>query len=141
MEKERDLMEGVGRVWLLMKRFGRKKIAEIDIGLTFDQMIVLFALDNNEGMKIGYIADLTDRDRTTTSRMITGLEKKNLVVRVPDQKDNRQKLIYLTHSAKRIMENLEPLRAEFRQTLFKGLNSADIKKAAELLNRVADNLE
>lgn len=141
MEKKHDLMEGVGRVWLLLKRFGRKKISELDIGLTFDQMLVLFTLDKHEGLKIGDVAEMTDRDRTTTSRMITGLEKKNLVLRVPDREDNRQKLIYLTRSARDILEGLEPLRKEFENSVFKGLSLEELEKTSELLNRVADNLE
>ena len=141
MDRQRDLMEGVGRVWLLLKRYARKKIAELDIGLTFDQMLVLFTLEKREGLKIGDLADLTDRDRTTTSRMVSGLEKKSLVLRVPDQNDNRQKLIYLTQSAKEIIKSIEPLKIEFRKALFKGLDPVDIDKTAEFLNRVADNLE
>jgi DNA-binding MarR family transcriptional regulator len=141
MEKKYDLMEGVGRVWLLLKRFGRKRISELDIGLTFDQMLVLFTLDKHEGLKIGDVAEMTDRDRTTTSRMITGLEKKNLVLRVPDREDNRQKLIYLTRSARDIMDGLEPLRKEFEISVFKGLSPEELKKTGEILNRVADNLE
>ena len=134
-------MEGVGRLWLLLKRYGRKKISELDIGLTFDQMLVLFTLNNHEGLKIGDIAEMTDRDRTTTSRMISGLEKKNLVVRVPGRNDNRQRLIYLTRSAKDILNGLTPLREDFMKTLFKDLSRADIDKVAEMLNKVADNLE
>mgnify|MGYP000867947387 CR=1 FL=1 len=141
MEKQRDLVEGVGRVWLLLKRFGRKKIAELDIGLTFDQMMVLFTLHNHEGLRMGDLAEMTDRDRTTTSRMVSGLEKKNLVLRVPDRNDQRQKMIYLTHTAKLMLEGLEPLKAEFSKTIFKGISAADLKKTGELLNKVADNLE
>ncbi|MBN1212585.1 MAG: MarR family transcriptional regulator [candidate division Zixibacteria bacterium] len=141
MEKKRDMIEGIGRVWLLLRRFGRKKISELDTGLTFDQMLVLFTLYNNEGMKIGDIADLTDRDRTTTSRMISGLEKKNLILRVPGHDDNRQKLIYLTRSAKDLLEGLEPLKKEFERTMFKGIKKADMDKVAKMLNKVADNLE
>lgn len=135
------MIEGIGRVWLLLRRFGRKKISELDTGLTFDQMLVLFTLYNNEGMKIGDIADLTDRDRTTTSRMISGLEKKNLILRVPGHDDNRQKLIYLTRSAKDLLEGLEPLKKEFERTMFKGIKKADMDKVAKMLNKVADNLE
>jgi len=141
MEDKNDLMEGVGRVWLLMKRFARKRIAELDIGLTFDQMIVLFSLHNNEGMKIGDIADMTDRDRTTTSRMITGLEKKSLVLRVSDREDHRQKLIYLTRSAKELLDSMRSTREQFAKTVFNGISQADIEKTAEILKKVADNLE
>lgn len=141
MDRKRDLIEGVGRLWLLLKRYGRRKIAELDIGLTFDQMLVLFTLNNHEGLKIGDLAEMTDRDRTTTSRMVSGLEKKNLVLRVPDRTDQRQKMIYLTHTAKQMLEGLEPLKAEFSKTIFKGLNPADIEMTGELLNKVADNLE
>lgn len=141
MREGHDLIDGVGRVWLLLKRFGRQKISELDFGLTFDQMLVLFTLDNHEGLKIGDIAEKTDRDRTTTSRMITGLEKKNLVLRVPDRDDHRQKLIYLTRTAKELLDGLTPLRKEFMETVFKGMSEADIDRTTEILNRVADNLE
>ena len=141
MEKRRDIIEGIGRVWLCMRRYGRRKISEIDIGLTFDQMLVLFTIHNHEGVKIGDIADLTDRDRTTTSRMISGLEKKSLVIRVPDRNDNRQKMIYLTRSAKELLDGLDPARKDFEREIFKGIKKADIDKAAEILNKVADNLE
>lgn len=140
-EQNHDLLEGVGRVWLLAKRTGRKKMLETNIGLTFDQMLVLFVLYSHEGSKIGDIAEMTDRDRTTTSRMITGLEKKSLVLRIPDPQDNRQKLIYLTRSAKEILDGLKPIRERFKKDVFKGISPADIEYTAKILRTVADNLE
>ncbi len=138
---ERELMNSVGRIWFAMKRFGRRKISEMDTGLTFDQMLVLFTLEKDEGLMIGALAEKTDRDRTTTSRMVSGLEKKSLVLRVPDRDDNRQKLIYLTRSAKELMDSLEPVRREFAQFVYGGIRKEDIEKAVETLGQMADNLE
>ncbi|MEW5923126.1 MAG: MarR family transcriptional regulator [Candidatus Zixiibacteriota bacterium] len=141
MDKKANLMEGIGRTWLLLKRYGRKMISEMNMGLTFDQMLVLFALEKNEGMKIGDIAELTDRDRTTTSRMISGLERKNYLLRVASREDNRQKLIYLTQAGRDILDGLAPMKEDFIKILFKGISTADIEKTAEIVFKVAKNLE
>ena len=141
MDKKANLMEGIGRTWLLLKRYGRRMIAEMNMGLTFDQMLVLFALDKNEGMKIGDIAELTDRDRTTTSRMISGLERKNYLLRVASRVDNRQKLIYLTRAGRDILDGLAQVKDDFIKLIFKGISTTDIEKTAEIVLKVAKNLE
>nr|MBN2277384.1 MarR family transcriptional regulator [candidate division Zixibacteria bacterium] len=140
MENRQDIMDGVGRVWLLLKRYGRKRFSEINFDFTFEQAMVLFILRMEEGLKIGEIAERTDRDRTTTSRMINGLEKKNLVVRVPDQNDSRQKLIYLTRQAKDQMTSMDTLRKQFAAEVFRDIGKKDILKAAEILHKIADNI-
>ena len=141
MDKKANLMEGIGRTWLLLKKYGRRMITEMNMGLTFDQMLVLFALDKHEGMKIGDIAELTDRDRTTTSRMISGLERKNYLLRVASREDNRQKLIYLTRAGRDILDGLAQVKEDFIKLIFKGISTADIEKTAEIVLRVAKNLE
>ena len=141
MDQKTTLMEGIGRTWLLLKKYGRRMITEMNMGLTFDQMLVLFALDKHEGMKIGDIAELTDRDRTTTSRMISGLERKNYLLRVASREDNRQKLIYLTRAGRDILDGLAQVKEDFIKLIFKGISTADIEKTAEIVLRVAKNLE
>ncbi|MDX9859144.1 MAG: MarR family transcriptional regulator [candidate division Zixibacteria bacterium] len=136
-----DIVGGVGRLWLLFKRHGRRIFSDLNLGFTFEQAMVLFILNAEEGLTIGRIAEQTDRDRTTTSRMINGLEAKNLVVRVPGRDDNRQKRIYLTRLAKEVLERLNHLKVDFDKSLLEGIDPADIIKATEVLYKMADNIE
>ena len=59
-------------------------------------MLLLGFLCENEGVNQQTLTDSMFRDKTATTRWIDFLEAKDLVVRIPDKTDRRQKLIYLT---------------------------------------------
>ena len=144
MKKFKDeliLFDVVGRLWFSMKRWGKQYLSDLKYDLTMEQLIVLTVLDEAEdGVPIKVLADLIERERTTTSRMIDGLEKRNLVLKVNDKRDNRQKLVYLTHLARERLEVLHKMADNLKETAFAKINMEDILKAEKLLNDVADNL-
>ena len=141
-EKDRtDLVAGAARVYLCAKRFGRKMLSSMDYELTFEQSMILFIMDKHEGIRVRDIAEHSDRDSTTTSRMVAGLEKRGLVLRVPDPNDERQKLVYLTPLAKKRLDELKEMRDEFESGLYGDADRAKVVEAAELLHQIADRLE
>lgn len=137
---EIDLPRYIGGAWLMMRRFGRKMFQKLEFDFTFDQGLVLFILQEEDGLSIGEIAERSDRDRTTTSRMLSGLEKKGLLVRVSGQQDSRQKLIYLTRKAKEILKSIDHIRLEFTEIMSQGLEYEEVKQAADTLAKILVNL-
>jgi len=135
-----DLPKLIGGAWMNLRRIGRKLFQELESDLTFDQGLVIFILQEEDGASIGEIAEKSDRDRTTTSRMISGLEKKGLVIRVIDQQDSRQKLIYLTRKAKEFWKNMDDKRVEFTEAINQGILYQDIKCTADTLAKIITNL-
>lgn len=141
MKSKVDFLENLFRIWLVLKRFGLKQIAERNYDLTFEQVRVLLAIRHSDALSIKQIAEMTDRDRTTTSRMLDGLEKKDLLLRVPNRGDARQKLIYLTRAAREKLKELDQLKQDYYDRVFKNVNPEEIFVAANVLRQVSNNLE
>jgi DNA-binding MarR family transcriptional regulator len=135
------LMSAIAHTWLMTRQQGRKLLAEENYDLTFEQILVLHILEEEEGLNLGTIAEKTDRERTTTSRMIDGLEKRNLVVRIPDKTDKRRKLLYLTNLGKERIMQLRPLAEKFVKTLYINISNEEIEATLDTLNKVLKNLE
>ncbi len=141
MESKHDIISEVGRTWFACKKFARRLLVEKNYDLTFEQLILIFSLGMQEGARIGELAEISERDKTTTSRMIDGLEKKGLVIKVPDKADSRQKLVYLTRSAKERLEELKKFKKEFEAKAFRAVSSGEMAVAADLLHKIASNIE
>ncbi len=136
-----DMIGAIARTWLMTRQRAKKILADMDYDLTFEQVMVLHILAEEEGLNLGALAEKADRERTTMSRMVDGLEKRNLVVRVKDKEDNRQRLIYLTHLGKERLVNLRPIGDEFHDLIYKGLDKAEILSCLETLDKILKNLE
>lgn len=133
-----EFLKTINRCWLSIKQAGRWLLAERDFDLTFEQLMVLYILDEKDGQNLRDLAILADRERTTMTRMVDGLERRSLVVRVPDKTDGRSKLVYLTRRGRQRTAELEDLKQQFMRDAFKGLTRAEITKATKVLERIAE---
>ena len=112
----------------------------MEYDVTFEQLMVLFLLVEKDGQILRSLAEHADRERTTMTRMVDGLEKRNLVVRVPDQNDGRSKLVYLTRQGREMAERLKSQAGSFDETAFKGLTVKQIEEATTILSKITQNL-
>ena len=146
MEEEKpkrgsELSRAVSRCWLSIKQTGRKILESHDYDMTMEQLMALFILDEKDGQTLRALAEQADRERTTMTRMVDGLERRKLVVRVADQSDRRNKLVYLTPQGRQVIAKLEVLaRAEFESVAFKNLTEEEVNQATEVLYKIISNL-
>ena len=139
-ERDNEILRAINRCWLSIKQVGRKLLAQPNYNVTFEQLMVLFILEERDGQNIRFLAELTDKERTTMTRMVDGLERRNLVVRVPDKSDGRNKLVYLTHQGRKLTQEVDMIKTDFDSVIFKGLTKSEIGKAVVILNKMSDNL-
>lgn len=134
-------LKAVGACFMALKRCSNRLVSERSLDLSMEQIMVLAILENQEGLHLTQLAEKCDRDKTTITRMIGGLERRNLVVRVPNETDYRQKSIYLTHLGKEKIGELAPLAEEIQKIAFGGIEPNHVELAQDVLNRVTNNLE
>ena len=72
--------------------------------------------------------------------MLDRLEKREIIVRVPDKKDGRQKLIHLTKKGKDLEEKLEPLNEENIASSQKDISADRLKECRAVLQNIYENL-
>lgn len=138
---EAPFFKSLGTCFMALKRCSTRLLSRKSFDLSMEQIMVLFILRHEEGLHLTQLAEKCDRDKTTTTRMIAGLEKRNLVVKVPGKTDTRQKLIYLTHLAKEKLKELAPFAEEMQSIAMNGLDPGDVELAQDVLDKMANNLE
>ncbi len=108
--------------------------------ITTEQYRVLVNLWNKDGQNQQEIAEATRKNKTSMTRILNRLEKRNLVVRVPNHLDNRNKLVYLTNTGKKIPEALANLAKQTLSEALVGISEKKIEMCKDILCEIFDNL-
>lgn len=126
------------RLWNLSARAGRCVIqmCEAEFGITRREWRMLAELALNEGVLSSQLAELTGLDRARTSRAITSLAVKGLVVRRPRPGDRREVLLSLTEAGQQLYERLLPRVAGINRELVSTLSQAEADTLDTLLSRL-----
>ena len=108
--------------------------------ITPEQWIVLFRLSQKDGQLQGELSKSLFHHPPNLTAMLDSLVNHRLVVRVPDTKDRRRFLIYLTHHARNFIEQTSPLVTERRRQVFDRFSSGDIEQFVGYLNQIEHNI-
>lgn len=139
-ELARELGRATGEMRLYLRQYLQVKIKEHNIDISFELLEILAYLYRKDGVNQQEIADVMVKDKSSMTYLIDGLVKKDLVVRMADQQDRRNKLIYLTEKSKRLEKELSPWVVEIYEKATAGLKVADVRKALMLVQTMNENL-
>lgn len=120
----------------LLARFRQK-----DIHLTPEQWSLLVELWKKNGQTPSELAQLTGRDRPSTSRLIESLKKQKLVKRIYNEEDRRAYNVHLTSDGEKIHKLLIPAYAEQLSAATIGLSQAEQNTLTLLLKKMYKNIE
>jgi DNA-binding MarR family transcriptional regulator len=107
--------------------------------VTDEQWIILSVLWEKEGINQQELSNLSDRDKTSITRLIDALEKNNIVVRVPDKSDRRNKLIYLTKKGRDLEQGLGQVALSVMEKALSGLTDEHIETSMFTLKKIIKN--
>ncbi len=111
--------------------------------ITGENTFILSYLAKNEEEAI-YQKDIEKRfsiTRSTTSNVLSLMEKKALIKRMPVENDKRLKQIVLTKEAKQLHADIVKEIEHFETTMRKGFSDDEIDQLLEYIKRVKENLE
>lgn len=133
----------VSQTTKLLQNKIEKRFRELNIPITYEQMTIINCFCHTE--KVGYsqleIAEKTGRDQPCTSRLIDNLMKQELLVRVPDEKDRRVKIIYLTDAGKEIVGKTHRIAQEVVDLATEGISDDDVEICKEVLYKMKINMK
>lgn len=124
----------------MMRRTLSRNLTDKGFDLTAEQAILLWHLSADEGVTQKMMADCFDHDKVGITRWVDALENQDLVVRVPDRSDRRQKLVYLTEKGKKTCEAILPVFDLTQQQAVKGIDNERLQILKELLKAICENL-
>ena len=124
---------------MMTKRFVQNAYDEgLDISL--DQWMVLGQIHYHSDASQKLLSDACLKDKTSISRIISTLEKKNLVVRVSDQLDKRVNRIILTTAGKQLFNDVLPVMNKTKKEVSHNLSESDIQTFKDVLTKIIEYL-
>lgn len=124
---------------LLRVLFLRLVQEEGEVDITPEMWTVLSRLVARDGQYQSELAAATYRDRPNMSRILAGMEARDLVFRRPDRDDRRKMRVYLTPEAGELVAAIAPLAARTRDQLYDGLKKKQLKALRKTLRRIESN--
>ncbi|ADU28671.1 MarR family winged helix-turn-helix transcriptional regulator [Evansella cellulosilytica] len=113
---------------------------ENDYPVTNEQYSIMIRLWVDEGLTQSRLATLTGRDQANVSKVISNLEKKDLVMRTPHPVDKRTNLIFLTSKGKKMQLGLIEQAKKTIEEMSDGIDEDDLKSFMEILLKIKGNL-
>ena len=98
-----------------------------EINLNMSQAKVLLTLYDYDGVSIDFLTRKTYMSKSSVTKAVKHLEKKGLVNKEIDDKDNRKKVITTTDSGRQIQKDALEMNFKIEEKLKKELSSDTIK--------------
>ncbi|WP_270658799.1 MarR family winged helix-turn-helix transcriptional regulator [Paraclostridium bifermentans] len=124
---------------IIMNNFVRK-LKNNGINITFEQFTILTMLWDNENLCQYNLAQLTNRDQASTSRLINTLIKNELIIRQCCPSDKRINRIKLTEKGELLKEPVESIARECFEEAVNGISKEEIERGMKFLTKIAENL-
>lgn len=138
---ENLMMPWIGKTMKHIDLFIATKMAEKGVNLTRQQVILLKILFHDGPLPQNDLAFLTDRDKTSLTRLLGTMEKKNIVARITSPEDKRVNLVHLTKHGEKILNETTPILLEVIMHMQEGISDDDQKVVIEVMKRIQGNIE
>ena len=102
---------------------------------------ILYVLWQKDDISISTLSAQTSVANTTLTAMLDRMEASGLIVRKPDPKDRRNRLIALTDKAKSLQDDYTRISEQMNEMYYTGFSEEEIMQFEEYLLRVLNNLE
>ncbi len=109
--------------------------------ITPEQMTVLAALIDHDGMYQRQISAITLKDRPNITRIINILEKMGLVTRKQDVNKRKIYKIFITEDGRKVFDKVIPTALELWQKTIEGVPEDDLRVTLKVLQKFKENLE
>lgn len=117
-----------------------RKLKNNGINITFEQFTILTMLWDNENLCQYNLAQLTNRDQASTSRLINTLIKNELIIRQCCPSDKRINRIKLTEKGELLKAPVESIARECFEEAVNGISKEEIEEGMKFLTKISENL-
>jgi len=129
----------IGRTLQSVKNLIFREFKVNNFNITPEQWAVMSYLHKEDGLYQKQIADFLFKDKPTVTRILDILEKRNLIIRISDEKDRRKFKIYLTQDGKDTVAQLVPIAKEVQLKIKENISREEIETLKTILNKIYTN--
>jgi DNA-binding MarR family transcriptional regulator len=109
-----------------------------ELGLGFTQLAALYSIAGTVTLTVGELASYLGRSPSATSRVVSGLERRGLLVRNEELADRRERTLALTDAGAALLGQVDRARAEQFLAVVRPLPAAERALVAMGVAALAD---
>ena len=113
---------------------------ENGIDLSKEQFLLLKYLYDQDGRIQNELAFITDRSKTSLTRLIQNMEKKGLVYRLVCKDDMRIRYVHLTETGKEVWVRAQPVVHAIIEELQVGIAEEDLLHTIRVMEKIQQNI-
>lgn len=143
--KQLDLLKS--RIGMKLVRIGKmtraiavQRFSAKNFEITPEQLMVLSALIDHDGLYQRQIGMITLKDRPNITRIINILEKMNFVTRKPDVNKRKIYKIFVTDEGKNVVKKVMPTALELWEDIVDGVDEDELEITLKVMNKFKENL-
>ena len=114
--------------------------SENGIKITKTQWLLLVRLHFSDGSSQHDLAFITGRDKASLTRLVSTMEKKNLVARIPSKTDKRINNIFLTKQGQEIVNKILPLMKVLFDNIQEGVTEQEVETLIRIMKKINSNI-
>jgi len=118
-----------------------KKFSDAGFDVSYEQWSILVHLYRKDGQTQQELSNIAVKDKAAITRLLNVLEKKNIVLRIPDRNDKRSKLVYLTNKAKDFKVDLIAVVEDLLLEAEQGISLEEMVSCKTTLNKIFSNFD
>ncbi len=126
----------VGRTSRIIRKILNNELSRNGFNLTGEQFDILVELWNRDGQNQQQLAEKLYKDKSTMTRLIKNVEKLTLIRRVKNIKDERQRLVYLTGSGKKMVKQILSLTRRVIEKALNGVSASELNACKDVLKEI-----
>ena len=100
------------------------------------QYSAMLAIQIHPGIDQAALCNIIAFDKSTIGDVVGRLERKKLIKRTPGSKDRRAKLLYITNSGRKLVEEIEPAVEATQKRILEPLTAKQRKVLMQMLERL-----
>jgi len=109
------------------------------LDLTKEQMIVLKKLHDKDGLNQNELAFLTLRNKSSLTRLLAKMEKKNYITRNQCECDKRINKVFLTPLGKETFQKTRPIIKKMMDAVENNISTEEKKQIITILQKIQAN--
>ena len=129
------------RIGKMTRAIATQKFTANNFEVTPEQLTVLAALIDHDGLYQRQIGALTLKDRPNITRIIKILEKMKLVTKTPDVNKRKVYKIAITDEGRKVFDKVIPTALELWQRTIEGVPEDELLITLNVLQKFKENLE
>lgn len=136
---ENSIGPWIGSTIKVIDYYIHEEIKAEKLDLTKEQIIILKNLFFNDGINQNELACLTLRNKSSLTRLLVKMEKKNYIIRKQSEEDKRINNVFITPLGKEMFVQTRPMIKKIMETMEKGISKKEKQIMIALLKKIQTN--